>query len=144
MSRQSLEARGFRGFAPFSDLTVTDVPTVAGVYVIVRTSATPPTFLSSSPAGHFKGHEPSVSIEELTAAWVDGAEVMYVGKAGAGKDGRRGLRKRLEEYRRYGAGVNRSGTRAGATSGSCKTRAACWWRGFRPALTKIQKTSKPV
>ena len=104
MSRQSLKVRGFRGFVPFSRLTVSDVPGVAGVYVIVRTSAAPPTFLSGSPAGHFKGREPSVSIEELTDAWVDGAEVIYIGKAGAGQDGRRGLRKRLDEYRRYGAG----------------------------------------
>lgn len=41
---------------------------------------------------------------ELQSTWVDQARVVYVGKASGGRTGRRGVRKRLDEYRRFGAG----------------------------------------
>jgi hypothetical protein len=42
--------------------------------------------------------------DRLKAAWVIATEVLYIGEANGGATGRRGLRKRLDEYRRHGAG----------------------------------------
>lgn len=99
-----LIASGFNGFVRFAELPTATVPATPGVYVVLRADSSPPAFSERSGAGRFKGKDPSVDIERLRAAWVHGAEVLYVGKAGAGATGRRGLRKRLEEFRRLGAG----------------------------------------
>lgn len=80
------------------------MPSASGVYAVIRPLAEPVEFLSTSTAGHFKGKDPTVPVNALQSAWVDGVEVLYIGKAGAGSGGERGLRKRLDEYRRHGQG----------------------------------------
>ena len=97
-SQDALTRLGFTGFVPFAELPSADVPAAPGVYVVMRPVSVEPTFVETSPAGWFKGRDPSVSVDELRNAWVPGAEVLYIGKA-------RDLRRRLNEYRRHGAGL---------------------------------------
>ena len=80
------------------------VPVGAGVYVVYRDTDEPPAFLERGRAGHYKGKDLSVPTAVAEWAWVSGARVLYIGKAALGSSGRRGLSKRLNEYRRFGTG----------------------------------------
>lgn len=98
-SREWLQAEGFEGFLPFSLLPNADVPRRFGVYVVLRPSEEPVQFLISNPGGRFKGRDPSATEGALSAKWVEGTPVIYIGKAET-----QTLRKRLDQYRRFGAG----------------------------------------
>jgi hypothetical protein len=104
LSRQALEQRGFRGFVPFAALTTESVPPDGGIYVVVRATSPDPVLLATSTAGWRKGQDPAVSVDRLREKWVDGAEILYVGKADPGSGGGHGLRGRLRQYARHGAG----------------------------------------
>ncbi|WP_042789703.1 hypothetical protein [Mycobacteroides abscessus] len=97
---------GFVGGVPFAALPGR-VPADPGVYVVVWPHpAERPSFRLSSPAGRFKGKDPSVSVERLAEKWVDDETVIYIGKADARRRRRSGLAARLDEYRRFGTGEN--------------------------------------
>jgi hypothetical protein len=87
----------FRGFQTWSALDLPQIPQCGGVYAVIRCSTAPPAFASVSRGGHFKGRNPTVTIPELQAKWVAGVETIYIGKAND-------LRKRLRQYRDFGAG----------------------------------------
>lgn len=113
MNPEPVDLSGFAGWVPFAALPSSDCPSDPGVYVVVRPSDEPPTFLDVSPAGHFKGKDPTELVADLQRLWVSGTRIVYIGKANAGSTGKRGIRKRLDEYRRFGAGepIGHSGGR---------------------------------
>jgi hypothetical protein len=76
------------------------VPSATGVYIVLRDATAKPIFLPKSEAGWFKGQDPSYPLDVLEANWVEGARIVYVGKAA----GRRGLRQRLRQLVDFGYG----------------------------------------
>jgi hypothetical protein len=99
-TRKSLEAAGFGGWVTFQDLAE-ELPKLSqsgGVYVVTHAAGEPPEFLQNHPGGRFKGKDPTVGSDALEANWVDGAEVVYIGKAN-------NLRQRLRQFMRFGAGA---------------------------------------
>lgn len=56
-----------------------------------------PEFLKANPGGRFKGKDPTVREQALSANWVERAEVVYIGKADE-------LRRRLRQFADLGAG----------------------------------------
>ncbi|GHA71778.1 hypothetical protein GCM10010345_88530 [Streptomyces canarius] len=100
LTQSPLTTRGFRGLVPFCELLGSNVLTGHGIYVVIRTDPSPPSFLPTSPAGHLKDRDPFVTADKLRAAWVDRATIVYIGKAA----GQSGLDQRLADYRRHGTG----------------------------------------
>lgn len=103
--RRGLQAVGFTGFVRFNALSTAAVPAEPGVYVVVRVAEGEPDFRDRNPAGRFKGRDPTAPIDQLRAAWVRGASVLYVGKADVGAHRTRGLSVRLNEFRRFAGGT---------------------------------------
>lgn len=97
-TRAHLTANGFSGWVSFATLRSTDpCPDVGGVYVVARVDGSPPSFLTKSCGGWFKDRDPTVSLGELQANWVEGAEIVYIGKANS-------IRRRLREFAKFGEG----------------------------------------
>ncbi len=105
----SLEAtreQGFAGFLSVRDLRASglrEVPRNMGVYLVLRVSDEAQEFLERSPAGHFKGQDPTVPIETLHDHWIDDAIVLNIGKAG-GHGSKATLYSRLKQYIDFGGG----------------------------------------
>lgn len=99
-TRDGFERLGFEGWKRFGSVERGDLPPRHGVYVVVREPGQRPAFLIESVGGPHKHKVLTVGVDELQQAWRDGAEVVYVGKAG----GARGLKDRLWAYARQGRG----------------------------------------
>ena len=97
-----LREYGFEGFKTVGELMDNHsmIPSNSGVYVFLRVNDEEPTFLEKGTGGFFKRsapRNPNVSIAELKANWVDGASIVYIGKA-------TNLKTRLSSYLRFGDG----------------------------------------
>lgn len=93
----SLREAAFEGWIPFDELRSSSCPATGGVYVVTFGEGRPARYSDRSCGGWFKGKDPSVSKDSLAANWVDGAEVVYIGKADH-------LRRRLLQFADFGAG----------------------------------------
>jgi hypothetical protein len=93
----SLSADGFTGWLSFPDARASvAIPATGGVYVVAYTARDPVAFLAASPAGRFKGKDPTVAQEVLDANWLD-HEIVYIGQSG-------NLKRRIRQFADFGAG----------------------------------------
>lgn len=102
--RRGLKLEGFSGFRPIRDLDVMRIPQRTGVFAVLAPEGFQPRFLKKSTAGVFKKKDPSLPESALAAEWVDNAVVLYLGKAGPGSKGNRGLRRQIQEFVDFGHG----------------------------------------
>jgi hypothetical protein len=104
INKQTLKDAGFAGFRSFEQLEINRVPQAPGIYVVLRPEGFERLFLAKSAGGRFKKRDPSMLQAALEAEWIEDADVLYVGKAGPGSTGNRGLRKRIQEFVDFGRG----------------------------------------
>lgn len=104
INRQSLKQDGFTGFRALGDLEINRIPQKPGVFAVLQPDGFRPQYLAKSTAGIFKKKDPTLTADALAAEWVEGADVLYIGKAGAGSKGNRGLRRQIQEFVDFGKG----------------------------------------
>jgi hypothetical protein len=128
--RRQLEEAGFVGFFSFERIRAEPklIPVEAGVYVVLTPPEFMPRFLTQNAGGWHKGKNPTVPVENLKENWVEDVEVLYFGKADGGKNGRRGLRKRIGEYAKHGTGIpaGHSGGRSIWQLQNAQSLLVCW------------------
>lgn len=98
--RAGLEARGFVGFRRVAELRASTglrtLPVEGGVYVVAIEDSRPD-FVDPGTGGWFKGSDPNVAVQTLRSKWVDGAYVVYIGKATS-------FRTRIGQLIKFGEG----------------------------------------
>lgn len=104
LDKRALKDDGFSGFRPIEALEINRIPQHQGIFAVLRPAGFEPRFLAKSTAGVFKKKNPSLATAELSAEWVADAEVLFIGKAGPGSKGNRGLRRQIQEFVDFGKG----------------------------------------
>lgn len=104
INKQTLRDAGFAGFRPLSRLEINRIPQAPGLFAVLKPDGYEPRFLAKSTAGVFKKKDPSLGEAALAAEWIEDADVLYLGKAGPGSKGNRGLRRQIQEFVDFGKG----------------------------------------
>ncbi|GAA1497603.1 hypothetical protein [Paeniglutamicibacter kerguelensis] len=103
-NKKALKDDGFTGFRPIASLEINRIPQRQGIFAVLRPEGFEPRFLAKSTAGVFKKKNPSLPESGLAAEWVADADVLFIGKAGLGSKGNRGLRRQIQEFVDFGRG----------------------------------------
>ncbi|MEV5033964.1 hypothetical protein MRBLMC3_003217 [Sphingobium sp. LMC3-1-1.1] len=129
VSIDNLREHGFEGFLTVAELAerYREIPDAMGVYLVVTPDGFDPQYVERGTGGFFKGRDPNVSAAILSTAWVKGARVINIGKAG-GASSSSTLRKRLRQYIRFGQGqaVGHWGGRYIWQLHGCHSLLICW------------------
>lgn len=104
ISEDTLKNNGFIGFISFQQLDLNEISQAPGIYVVLKPDGFEPIFLAKSVGGRFKENDPTLTQAELARRWVPEADALYIGKAGPGGTGKRGLRKRIQELADFAKG----------------------------------------
>jgi hypothetical protein len=104
INKQTLKDDGFAGFRSFEQLDISRIPQSPGIYVVLKPEDFERLFLTKSVGGRFKRRDPSLLQSALEEEWIEDTDILYIGKAGAGSTGNRGLRKRIQEFADFGRG----------------------------------------
>jgi hypothetical protein len=115
----ALAAAGYRGFVPLIGVDVNQIEEAHGVYIVMRPQPDlVPTMLTENPVKRRRIR--LYSGEALRARWIEGATVVYIGKAA----GAAGLRDRLKPFSRMSS--SHSGGRAIFQIEDCDELLVCW------------------
>jgi hypothetical protein len=106
---ENLKEQGFQGFIKIKNIkqNYNMIPDEKGLYLIYNDCSNI-TFLNISTGGFFHGKNPTVRIDALNEKWVEGANTLYIGKAGGvaanGRIYKSTLRGRIKLYMQFGSG----------------------------------------
>jgi hypothetical protein len=96
-----LKDSGFVGFYSYNHL-VSDYSLInpfKGVYLVINFDYKNPEFTDPGVCGTHKGKNPNRTIEHLKEKYVNGSQIMYIGKGGKlAKDSKANLQTRLKDY----------------------------------------------
>ena len=100
-----LKNNDFKGFLSVESLMENGcktIPKEKGVYLVLN-NKNKYSFMDKNVGGHFKGKNPTLSLDVLVDNWVENSDILYIGKAG-GSASKANLQSRLKQYMRFGSG----------------------------------------